>query len=167
MAAGDLERVFEALEAAGVRYLVVGGVAVVLHGHLRFTADLDLVVQLDESNVKLTISALQTLGFRPRPPVDPFQLADPAVRRTWIDDKGLVVFTMWSSEMPGTEIDIFVEEPFDFDEAYSRAIKADVGAATVTVVSRRDLVAMKRSTGRAQDEEDAAVLESLGDDESS
>lgn len=42
---GTIEAVFDALNAAGVRYLVVGGVAVVLHGHLRTTADLDLVVQ--------------------------------------------------------------------------------------------------------------------------
>ena len=41
MPASELLRVFSALEAAHVRYLVVGGAAVVLHGHLRVTADLD------------------------------------------------------------------------------------------------------------------------------
>lgn len=53
----DFHRIFQALEASGVRYLVVGGVAVVLHGHPRFTADLDLVVSLDPDNALATCHA--------------------------------------------------------------------------------------------------------------
>ena len=44
--ASDFEIIFQALEQAGARYLTVGGVAVVLHGTPRFTADLDLVLDL-------------------------------------------------------------------------------------------------------------------------
>ncbi len=161
--AGDFERVFRALEAAKVRYLVVGGVAVVLHGHLRFTADLDLVVQLEETNVRNAITALQALGFNPRAPVDPMELADATTRRSWIRDKGLTVFSLWSVEMPGTEVDLFVEEPFDFDDADTRAISADLGGIVVRVVGRDDLIAMKRAVGRPKDLEDAAVLTSLSE----
>ena len=57
MAATDLERIFAALEASGARYLVVGGVAVVLHGHLRFTADLDLVLAMDPANLRRALHA--------------------------------------------------------------------------------------------------------------
>lgn len=46
---GEIEQVSEALNRARVRYLVVGGVAVALHGYLRTTADLDLVVQLSRA----------------------------------------------------------------------------------------------------------------------
>ena len=52
MPSSELLRVFSALEQARVRYLVVGGVAVVLHGHLRVTADLDLVVDLELTNAR-------------------------------------------------------------------------------------------------------------------
>jgi hypothetical protein len=58
MVATDLERIFSALEASGTRYLVVGGVAVVLHGHPRFTADLDLVISLDRANLSRGLRAL-------------------------------------------------------------------------------------------------------------
>lgn len=54
---GELERVLSALDAAGVRYLVVGGVAVVLHGHPRMTADLDLVLELAPENVRAAFAA--------------------------------------------------------------------------------------------------------------
>ena len=94
---GDIERVLDALNAAGVRYLVVGGVAVVLHGHLRTTADLDLVVQLDRDNVLRAMRALTGLGYRPRAPVAAEAFADEEVRESWVRDKGLTVFSLWSS----------------------------------------------------------------------
>lgn len=161
MAASDLERVFEALERSGVRYLVVGGVAVVLHGHLRFTADLDLVVRLDDANAARAIDALIALGFQARAPVDARGFADAAVRRSWIDEKGLTVFSLWSPALPGTEVDLFVAEPFDFDEIDSRAVVADLATTRARVICRADLIAMKRRAGRPRDLEDADVLESL------
>ena len=66
---GDIERVLSALNTEGIRYLVVGGVAVVLHGHLRTTADLDLVIQLEPDNVRRAMRALTALGYAPRAPV--------------------------------------------------------------------------------------------------
>jgi hypothetical protein len=68
VAATDLERIFAALEASRARYLVVGGVAVVLHGHPRFTADLDVVIALERANLSKALRALQGLGYRPRAP---------------------------------------------------------------------------------------------------
>lgn len=68
---GEIEKVIGALNQERVRFLVAGGVAVVLHGYLRTTADLDLVVQLDSSNVLRALRALGSLGYRPRAPVAP------------------------------------------------------------------------------------------------
>lgn len=160
---GDLERIFDALARRNVRFLVVGGVAVVLHGHLRFTADLDMVVHLEPRNARQAMEALQELGFRPRAPVDALGFADPETRRSWVLEKGLTVFSLWSPEMQGTEVDLFVEEPFDFDDVDSRAVVADLGATSVRVISRPDLIAMKRRAGRPRDLADANVLESLDD----
>jgi len=64
---------------------VVGGVAVVLHGHLRFTAALDLVISLDRGNLSRGLRALEGLGYRPRAPVALDEFLDPEVRRTWIE----------------------------------------------------------------------------------
>ena len=100
--------------------MVVGGVAVVLHGYPRFTADLDLVVELTASNASAAIAALQALGYRPRAPVRAEDFAVEDIRASWREDKGLTVFSLWSPSYPGTEVDLFVEEPFDFGEAWSR-----------------------------------------------
>jgi hypothetical protein len=54
----------------------------VLHGHLRFTADLDLLLALDGANVDAALSALEALGCRPRAPVPLRSFADPTQQRT-------------------------------------------------------------------------------------
>lgn len=159
--AGDIEQVLEALGQAEVRYLVVGGVAVVLHGHLRATADLDLVVQLEEGNLLRALAALESLGYRPRAPVAVQAFADPQLRASWIRDKGLTVFSLWSDRFPQLEIDLFASEPFPFEEAYARAVRVPLGGQVATVASLGDLIAVKRAAGRPQDLRDVESLRLL------
>ncbi len=165
---GDIERVISALESAYVRYLVVGGVAVVLHGYLRTTADLDLVIQLERANVERAISALTALGLQPRIPVAPDQFADPRQRSEWVSTKGMTVFSLWDPSSPGFSVDLFAEEPFDFDTAHARATRVPIGSAEAAVVGRSDLIAMKRAVARPRDLDDVLHLEAiedLGDDQ--
>ena len=156
---GAIEAVLAALNAAGVRYLVVGGVAVVLHGHLRTTADLDLVVQLSPDNALRAVRSLATLGYRPRAPVSAEKFADAVTRESWLREKGLTVFGLWSERYPGLEVDLFVAEPFDFDEAYARAVTVRLESTNATVVALADLIALKQAAGRPVD---LADLEALG-----
>jgi hypothetical protein len=159
--ATDLERIFAALEASGARYLVVGGVAVVLHGHPRFTADLDLVIALERPNLSRALRALQGLGYRPRAPVALDEFLDPDVRRIWVEEKGMTVLALWSPELPATEVDVFASEPFAFEPAYARGLRADLGATTVPIASLVDLIELKRRAGRPQDLEDVRALEAI------
>lgn len=156
-----IEQVLAALEAEQVRYLVVGGVAVVLHGHLRTTADLDLVVELAPDNARRAMEALGTLGFRPPAPVPAEQFLDARSRQAWIDEKGLTVFSLWSDRLPGIEVDLFVKEPFDFGTVHARAVRVPLDTTTVTVISIEDLVAMKRATGRPIDLADVEALRAI------
>ena len=157
----DFDIVLAALEERKVRYLVVGGVAVVLYGYARFTADLDLVIALDPPNVTAAMEALSSLGYRPRAPVAALEFADPAKRREWIHEKGLIVLGLWSPKHPATEVDVFVEEPFGIDEALARATRAQLGASTITVASIPDLIELKRKAGRPKDLDDIEKLQEI------
>ena len=161
MPPSDFDLIFKALQDARVRYLVVGGVAVVLHGHLRFTADLDMVLALEPANVRAAMSALAGLGYRPRAPVSAEEFSDPEKRRQWVLEKGLTVFSLWSPEHPASEVDLFVEEPFPFDEAFARATRVTLGEVEVVVASIPDLVALKRAAGRSKDADDIAALQAI------
>lgn len=158
---GNIEKILDALNRADVRYLVVGGVAVVLHGYLRTTADLDLVVHLERENALRALRALAGLGYRPRPPVEIESFADAEARTSWIRDKNLKVFSLYNPGIPALEIDLFVAEPFDFEAVYDRAIRVRLDAATATVIALEDLITLKRSTGRPRDLEDIQALTAL------
>jgi hypothetical protein len=153
--------VFRALRSADVEYLVVGGVAVVLHGHLRVTGDLDLVIHLTEENSRRTIQALTGLGYQPRIPVPAAAFSDERTRASWIEEKNMLVFTLWSPSGDGLQIDIFAKEPFDFASAYARAEMVEIEDAVIAVASIIDLIAMKRIAGRAKDVDDIAALERI------
>jgi hypothetical protein len=159
--AHPIEQVLASLNAAGVRYLVVGGVAVVLHGHLRTTADLDLVVSLEPSNARRAIDAVAALGYRARAPVPAERFADAAERAAWISEKELTVFSLWSDRLPGLELDLFVREPFDFEQAWARRVTVSLDTTTATVVGLQDLLALKREARRPQDLADVEALEAI------
>lgn len=158
---GAIEGVLASLNRAAVRYLVVGGVAVVLHGHLRTTADLDLVIQLERENLRRAAAALKGLGYRPRAPVPVEAFADATQRESWVREKGLTVFSLWSPEHPALEIDLFVTEPFDFAAVYARALRVTLETTEATVISLEDLQAMKARAGRPRDLEDLQALDAL------
>jgi len=155
---GPIERLLGELSTADVRYLVVGGVAVVLHGYLRTTADLDLVLDLRADNVRKAVRLFEHRGFRPRPPVPLSAFAEEETRRQWVVEKNLQVFSLWHPSISGLEVDLFVEEPFPFDEAWARAAFVQVGKILVPVVSIDDLIDMKRAAGRVRDAEDIDAL---------
>ena len=108
---------FRSLQAAEVRYLVVGGLAMNLHGIPRMTADIDLFLALDDANVRNFLAVAESFGYAPAVPVPPGTLADPAERRRLREEKNLVVLSFRSPAHPAMAIDVFVDEPVPFGEA--------------------------------------------------
>jgi hypothetical protein len=159
MKLASIEAIFRALNETGVRYLVAGGLAVNAHGYLRFTKDADFVIQLIPDNIKRAFAALDTLGYKPLVPITADQFADRSTREGWIRDKGMQVLQLWSDRHRETPIDIFVHEPFPFDEEFSNAlVKPLYGSIEVRFVSIPTLIRMKEAAGREQDRIDIAHL---------
>jgi len=155
----SLLTVFRALNEAEVRFMVVGGVAVNLHGYARATQDLDLVVELTTDNAVAAVRALGALGYKPQVPADIEEFADREKRRTWIEDKGMKVFSLISDSHRDTTVDIFVTEPFPFDEEYRIADVYDLGSGVeVRTVRPEALIEMKRAVDRDRDRDDIQHL---------
>jgi hypothetical protein len=155
-----VEAVVRALNDAGARYLIAGGLAVVAHGVVRFTADVDIVLDLQEENLRRAIPALASLGYRPRAPVEFGEFADAGARSRWAVEKGMMVFSVFSPAASATEVDLFLGPPFDFDEVFRRRATFEVAPGlSAPFVGLSDLVEMKRRAGRKQDLSDAEQLE--------
>ena len=157
-----MEAIVKALNEAKVRYLIVGGLAVIAHGYERFTNDVDLVIGLDRDNIRRGLRALMALGYQMRIPVTPEQFADPRLRESWRREKDMTVLPLWSDAHRRTPVDVFVYEPFDFSEEYGLARRERVaGNDTAPVIRLETLLMMKRAAARPQDLADIAGLERL------
>jgi hypothetical protein len=165
MKLSSLEELVRTLNAAGVPFIVVGGLAVNAHGYGRQTADVDLVVRLDAGTIENAFRALASIGYRPRVPVVPSDLSDPQRRARLTEEKGMTVIGFHSDAHRETPVGIFATEPFDFAVEYDRALVEEVAPGVpVRIVRLETLLRLKQVAGRPQDLADIAELSLLRGD---
>jgi hypothetical protein len=138
----------------GIRYLVIGGVAVNLHGLARMTLDLDIAISTANENRAAFHELMKRLGFRMRNE----GVASRALLGDTLPDeiRGLTFFRE-ESEI----IDVFLRTPIDFDEAYEERELFNAGDFDIAAVSYRTLISMKRESGRDKDLIDVGYLERI------
>ena len=150
----DPARVFATLDRHGVDYLTIGAFAVIAHGYVRATADIDLVARQDRDNLERLAAAFAELQARLRgvdadlldiDPTDPDTLANGA-SFTLDTDAGPVDYL---NDVPGAG---------DYAELRARSVEATAAGVVVRVVGLDDLIRMKRASGRPQDLRDIANL---------
>jgi len=162
MKLASLEAIAKALHDANVPYLIAGGVAVNAHGYGRLTQDLDLVIRLAPDVVNRAFAALAGLGYAPRIPVTAEGFGDPEQRRRWMEEKGMLVLPFYSDRHRETPIDLFVNEPFDFDEEYRHAVREEIAPGIPARILRLStLLKLKQDAGRPQDLADIDELRRL------
>jgi hypothetical protein len=160
----SVEAIVAALNSHQVQYLIAGGLAVVAHGYVRFTADLDLILAVDPDNLKRAVEGLKELGYRPRAPVPIEQFLDAGLRKQWTAEKGMKVFSLFSASHPATEVDLFLEPPLDFSPAYARAARLEIAPGLeAAFCAIDDLISLKERAGRSVDLQDIVQLQRLRD----
>lgn len=152
-ALNDFAAALRELNEAGVRYVVIGGLAVIRHGAVRATKDVDAAVAMDAEN----LARLDAL-------VDRWQATNPdgtPLRRRALQPGGALAL-----RTPHCYVDILSEQllPAPFAEVMARADVKRIDGVEAPICSLTDLVAMKRATGRGSDELDLRRLrEALGE----
>lgn len=149
------------LEDAGVDYVLVGGLAVALHGYRRVTMDVDVVLALDEDNVRRFVSAARSAGLQPVIPVDIESLARPELLEQWHREKGMPAFGLRKPEGMATIIDVLIRPVVPYEQLRRDAATVDVGPLKIPVPSIDHLIAMKTGTGRGKDAVDIEELQKL------
>jgi hypothetical protein len=136
-----------AFQSHGVKYLVVGGFAVIYHSQPRFTKDMDLFIKPDLENAKATYKALAEFGAALQG-IQPEDFTDrESFFRFGRDPKGFDILP----SIPGV----------DFDAAWERRVETVADEKTglrVNFISAEDLIAAKLAAGRPQDLADADAV---------
>ena len=143
----DFKDLLAAFAASGVRYLLLGGYAVVFHGRPRATKDLDLLVDLRDENRQRLAEALLEFGA-------PKSVAD-AARTLGREDIVYFGTAPLRVDLLGSASGV------EFDEAYGRAVQTTLDEVPVRVLALDDLIANKRASGRPRDLEDCSELERI------
>ena len=144
----DYKDLLSAFHAHGVKYLIVGGYAVIFHAQPRFTKDIDLFIKADVANAEATYAALASFGA-PLEGIRPAEFADRSgFFRFGRDPRGIDILP----DLPGV----------DFDAAWERRVEAVLDAETglsAFFISRDDLIAAKLASGRPQDLADVSAIQ--------
>jgi hypothetical protein len=144
----DYKDLLSAFHAHGVRYLIVGGYAVIFHAQPRFTKDIDLFIKADRANAQATYDALAAFGT-PLEGTRPEEFADRAsFFRFGRDPHGFDILP----DLPGV----------DFDAAWERRVEGVLDTETgltAFFISKDDLITAKLASGRRQDLADVEAIE--------
>ena len=143
----DYKDLLSAFHARGVRYLVVGGYAVIFHAQPRFTKDIDFFIKADPANAQAMYAALADFGA----PLQGIRPEDFVERGTFFrfgrDPHGFDILP----DIPGV----------DFDAAWERRVEGVIDAKSglkACFISRDDLIAAKLAAGRPQDLADVDAM---------
>lgn len=151
----DFGRLLRALAHHNVRFVLIGGLAMVAHGSAHVTRDIDLAFVRDKDNVRNLVAALAEFHPKPRgfPDDLPFTWDEHAVRSSTIltldTDAGIVDLL---GEIPETG---------SFDDLWNRADEFEVFGVRARVASLDDLITMKRTANRPKDQVHVMELEAL------
>lgn len=147
----DAERILAALADHSVDYVIVGGLAVQTHGHVRTTVDIDVYPRPEPRNLQRLADALNELDAR---------TLNPGSEAMAIDAAMLPRATLWQFATRHGAIDVIRAAPGapPYDELRARALEIELGEIRLAVASRDDLISMKRASGRSVDLEDLAAL---------
>jgi len=138
-------QVCAALNGAGAHYLVIGGVACILHGHVRATKDVDILIERTLENAGRVLDGLEDVGY--------------GFARDWTAEEILGKPITIIGDDP--RVDLFtVAWSVKYEDAIHRSTTVDAEGVTMPLVGLDDLIATKR-TGRPQDTADLEVLEEI------
>jgi hypothetical protein len=152
----DILRKFHELN---IEYLIIGGLAVNLHGIPRVTQDIDIVISTNSSNIEAIIRAMNELGYTPKMPgVMAEDLNDDKKIEEWINERNMKAFCFHHTLKPFQEIDILLSHSLDFENAYKKRLVKSAEGFDISIVSMDDLIKLKKESGRAQDLSDIEML---------
>jgi hypothetical protein len=141
----DFKEFIQSLNDNDVRYLVVGGYAVALHGHPRYTRDIDIWVDLNRDNAERLIRAIKQFGFESLGlKAEDFLEADQIIQLGY----------------PPSRIDLITSLPgVDFNMCFQVRVEVVMDDVKVNFIDLENLRKNKRSSGRLQDLADLENLE--------
>ena len=157
----SMYQILSTLSDANIDYVLVGGLAVTLHGYQRLTMDVDVVLALDDENLAKFVDCAKRANLKPVLPIPIDSLRDAALIDQWHREKGMLAFGLRGPDAMATAIDVLVRPLVSFDKLKRNAVIKRVGPLSIPVASIDDLITLKTGTGRSKDTLDVEELRKI------
>lgn len=142
----------KALQKYQVPYALIGGYAVVLHGVVRTTVDIDLLTKMTLINFINLEKALHSLGLVSRIPVTAQEIFH--FRTEYIEKRNLIAWSFVNPKNPMEVVDIIITHDLNEFEVVRKTVQGE----KISIVSIDGLIALKQESARPQDLEDIKHL---------
>ena len=152
---------FSKLQEHDVRYVVCGGLAVNLHGIPRMTADVDIILDLIEDNLKRFESCAAEIKYQLSVPVKLSDLADELTRKNLVQTKHLVALSFFNYDKNFLALDVLIDFPVPFSELWQQRVVRYEGDIKVNLISVEHLIKLKEFSNRIQDRQDIYYLSKI------
>jgi hypothetical protein len=156
-----IAELLQSLSGESVQYVLVGGLAVQLHGFMCSTFDIDLVLAMNDDNLARFIAVAKRYGLVPSMPVPIDSLRNTDQIDQWHREKGMLAFALREPQIGGSMVDILVRPNVPFEQLMANAVAGELFAQKIWIASIDDLITMKRIANRAKDQLDIAALEKI------
>ena len=152
---------FATLHRHQVEYVLIGGLAVALHGIERNTMDIDVCLVISPDNLRRMIEAAKELNLSPVLPVPLETLSQIDTLKQWHQQRNLQAFALRTPDLAGVTLDLLLFPPVAPADMCQRAVRLDVSGIPIQLASVDDLIALKQSVGRPIDLADIEHLKRL------
>ena len=115
----------QSLSDEQIRYVLVGGLAVQLHGFLRATFDIDLVLAMDDENLIKFIAVAKQYSLVPVIPVPIDSLRNASQIDQWHREKNMLAFALREPQIGGSVVDVLMRPEVPFDKLIANAVAGD------------------------------------------
>jgi len=152
---------FRHLFEAKVRYLICGGLAVNVYGIPRMTADVDLLLDFEEDNIKRFEAVATELAYKSLIPLGLEDLLDESYRRSMIEKRNLIAYSYYNTRSNYMNLDVLIDLPISFEDMWKVREIRKSDKIEINIVSLEHLIEMKKYANRIQDQQDITLLSRL------
>lgn len=152
---------FKKLHKNNIRYLVCGGLAVNIYGIPRMTADIDLLVDFEESNLTDFDNAVKHLLYQSVLPVSINTYVNKEERQKALREKNLIAYSYFNSRANYMNLDVLMDVPLRFEDMWISKETRALEDFAINIVSVEHLIELKKYANRKQDVDDVILLSKL------
>lgn len=153
MSESFLKDIIVRLSEKQVKFIIFGGVAIVLHGVERMTLDLDLSISMDKENIEKFLQVMDEFHLTPRAPIPKESLLNPKIIDYIINEKNGIAFTFLDKNNPYKQVDLLIHPALQYEKWINKIDSVELFGHKVCILSKQAIIELKEQLEKPRDKD--------------